>query len=161
MRAIAVALILLVLPVPMQQQDPCRPFSEVTISSCQSMVYDTWLTYTALWRAGTNSSYCNAGKEDFIEAWAEDTWITFGDGTYRDSTTGETTRIQGFHERSTHRSGVTRFADTDRQMTTAVHEALHHRYPAWLEGRVRREVKRLMDYLCIPATHSITFGNNN
>ncbi len=86
---------------------------------------------------------------------------TFGDGTYLDPNTGQVTRIGGFHERSTHRSGVTRFVKTDRQMTMAVHEALHHQHRYWSETRVKREVKRLMDYLCIPATHSITFSTSS
>lgn len=157
MKFVAALGVLLLLPGTLVAQDPCRAFRNVTITTCQSMIYDTWLTYTAMWRSESNSNLCNSGEEDFIEAWANDTWVTFGDGTYRDPRTGRVTRIVGFHERSSHRSGVTRFLHVNDQMITAVHEALHHRYPAWSETRVKRRLKRLTDYLCIPPGHAITF----
>lgn len=121
------------------------------------MSYDSWLTYTANWRtSGTNNdSYCKAEKEKFDEAWTNDTWVTFIDGTKGGQ------RIGGFHERSTHRSGLTRATSNDNQLQLAVHESLHHRYPRWSETQVRRRIKRLMDYLCIPPGQVITFGTTS
>ncbi len=118
------------------------------------MSYDSWLTYTASWRttSSANVIYCTAEKEEFDEAWEADTRVTFIDGTKAGK------RIGGFHERSTHRSGITRATTNDNQLQLAVHESLHHRYPTWREPQVRRRIRLLMDYLCIPPGQVITFG---
>ncbi len=141
-------------PVPVPQ-DVCSGFREVTLSSCASMSHDRWLVYTAYWRMG--SSYCRTEKSKFDDAWSNDRWVIFGDGTKWDPETGRVKRIGGFHERSSHRSGVTKFTSDDKQMQLAIHESLHHRYRAWNEFRVKREIKKLMDRLCIPRGQVISF----